>query len=334
MARKRFQEGVAAVDSGNYEAARVAFQQAYALKPHASVLRNLGQAELKTAHYLEAARHLSAFIRDTTFGTAAERESAKKALTQAESKIAKLAIEVDIDGAEITVDGELAGRSPLGPDPYYSEPGQRAVKISKDGFLPYEQTHTLEPGRTQQLKIVLRKPAPAAVLSPPAPSDAADVVPPPNSGALDTVTSGLDVAPPGSAPIAPAGSATMGKGTTVALIVLGGATAISAGVAIGFSLRGAALHADEDETRHDLGVRYPGSPCPAAGVDCQTLEGLASDRADAFKIARVGMIATAASLVAGVVVFVAGRSTRTTALPTVVPVLTGEQRGLGIAGSF
>ncbi|MET0592117.1 MAG: hypothetical protein ABW133_05420 [Polyangiaceae bacterium] len=31
VARKRFQEGVAAADSRNYEAARVAFQQAYAL---------------------------------------------------------------------------------------------------------------------------------------------------------------------------------------------------------------------------------------------------------------------------------------------------------------
>src|SRR5882724_88200 len=67
MARRRFQEGVAAVDAGNYEAARVAFQQAYALKPHPSVLRNLGEAELKPGRHLEAARHLSTFIRDTTY---------------------------------------------------------------------------------------------------------------------------------------------------------------------------------------------------------------------------------------------------------------------------
>src|SRR5438552_6734139 len=103
MARKRFQEGVAAVDAGNYEAARVAFQQAYALKPHPSVLRNLGQAELKTGRYLEAARHLATFIRDTSFGTPAERDIAKKALVQAEAKLSKLVVEVDVDGAEISV---------------------------------------------------------------------------------------------------------------------------------------------------------------------------------------------------------------------------------------
>src|SRR5689334_6911414 len=73
-ARRRFQEGVAAVDAGNYEAARLAFQQAYAIKPHPSVLRNLGQAELRTGHYLEAARHLSTFLRQTAFGSAGERD--------------------------------------------------------------------------------------------------------------------------------------------------------------------------------------------------------------------------------------------------------------------
>src|SRR5258706_5056331 len=89
MARRRFQEGVAAVDAGNYEAARVAFQQAYALKPHPSVLRNLGQAELKTGRYVEAARHLSTFVRDTTYGTTPEREAAAKSLAQAETQVGR-----------------------------------------------------------------------------------------------------------------------------------------------------------------------------------------------------------------------------------------------------
>src|SRR5262249_39566680 len=112
MARKRFQEGVAAVDAGNYEGARVAFQQAYALKPHPSVLRNLAQAELMTKRYLEAARHLSTFIRDTTYGTAADREAAAKSLAQAEEQVGRVLVFVDIAGADITIDGELAGRSP------------------------------------------------------------------------------------------------------------------------------------------------------------------------------------------------------------------------------
>ena len=173
VARKRFQEGVAAADARNYEAARLAFQQAYALKPHPSVLRNLGQAELKTGHHLDAARHLSTFIRDHLRHTGG-RESAKKSLAEAETKIGKLLLEVDVAGAEITVDGEISGRSPLGADPIYVEPGQRVVRVQKDGYDLYEQTQGFEPDRVIRLKVALRPTAPA-------PTEAAAVmrVPPP-----------------------------------------------------------------------------------------------------------------------------------------------------------
>ena len=166
-ARRRFQEGVAAVDAGNYEAARVAFQQAYALKPHPSVLRNLGQAELRTGHYLEAARHLSTFLRETTFGSAADREVVSKSLSQAEAEVAKLLVDVDVAGADITVDGEVVGRSPT-PDPFYAEPGERMIRIQKDGYEPYVKSQVVEAGRTTHLKIALdpmRVPTVAASVS-------------------------------------------------------------------------------------------------------------------------------------------------------------------------
>src|SRR5258706_3209992 len=168
-AKELFAEGVVGADAGNYEAARVAFQQAYALKPHPSVLHNLGQSELKTGHYLEAARHLATFIRDTSFGTPAERDIAKKALVQAEAKLSKLVVEVDVDGAEISVDGEPAGRSPMGPDPAYVEPGERLVHVQKEGYPSFDQRQTFEAGRTAQLKVALRAgealPTPAASVS-------------------------------------------------------------------------------------------------------------------------------------------------------------------------
>jgi len=261
VARKRFQEGVAAADARNYEAARVAFQQAYALKPHPSVLRNLGQAELKTGHYLDAARHLSTFIRDTTFGTPAERESAKKSLAEAETKIGRLLLEVDVAGAEIAVDGEMSGRSPLGADPIYVEPGQRVVRVQKDGYDLYEQTQAFEPDRVIRLKVALRPtgPAPteAAAVSrvPPTLVEPVVVAPPPDR---------THPAPPSSAPVTRDHVERGGtEARTVVLISGAGLTVLAAGFGVGFAIQGNSLDEEASAQRAQISEVFGETACAA-----------------------------------------------------------------------
>src|SRR5579862_3781224 len=60
MARERFKEGVAYFDQKQYDKARAAFLQAYALKKHPVVLLNLAQSELRSGHEADAAKHFSA----------------------------------------------------------------------------------------------------------------------------------------------------------------------------------------------------------------------------------------------------------------------------------
>jgi PEGA domain len=334
VARKRFQEGVAAADSRNYEAARVAFQQAYALKPHPSVLRNLGQAELKTGHYLDAARHLSTFIRDTTFGTAAERESAKKSLLEAESKIGKLILEVDVAGAEVAVDGELAGRSPLGADPIYVEPGQRIVRVQKDGYDLYEQAQSFEPDRVIRLKVSLRA-------SGPLPTEAASV-----SRASPTLVEPVLVAPPpdrsrslSPSPFAPA-SDKVDRGSvdtrTIVLISGAGLTALAAGFGVGLSLQGAALDDDAAAQRAQVAQKYGQEGCgPSNGTvrECVKLNDTLDRRNRANEIAQGAFIAAgvfgAATLVS---FFLWPRSTKVAPYAGIGP--AGEGAVLGVVGQY
>src|SRR5262245_59789765 len=63
QAQIRWNEGKKYFDAGNYEAARVAFKQAYTVFPHAAFLQNLGEAELRSGRNVEAARHFTAFLR-------------------------------------------------------------------------------------------------------------------------------------------------------------------------------------------------------------------------------------------------------------------------------
>src|SRR5437870_1675886 len=69
QARARFKEGVDFFDKGQYENARLAFLQAYALKKHPAVLLNLAQSSAKAAHPLEAAKYFQQYLRESTTAT-------------------------------------------------------------------------------------------------------------------------------------------------------------------------------------------------------------------------------------------------------------------------
>src|SRR6185503_3408313 len=63
MARQRFNEGVHFFDRGEYDKARGAFLQAWALKRHPAVLLNLAQSSLRSHHEAEAARYFEEYLR-------------------------------------------------------------------------------------------------------------------------------------------------------------------------------------------------------------------------------------------------------------------------------
>src|SRR6266704_2025626 len=87
VARRRFQEGVKYFDQKKYEEARAAFLQAYALKHHPAVLLNLAQSEIRSGHPLEAARHFSAYLRESAGASGTERSEAEKGLAAARTKL-------------------------------------------------------------------------------------------------------------------------------------------------------------------------------------------------------------------------------------------------------
>jgi tetratricopeptide (TPR) repeat protein len=135
QAQVRWNEGKAYFDAGNFEAARVAFKQAYTVFPHAAFLQNLGEAELRSGRNVEAARHFTAFLRSSSSGSPAQRELAKKSLARASERLGSIIVSANIDDAEIRVDDEFVGRSPLGSFPWYVEPGRHLVTARKDGYL-------------------------------------------------------------------------------------------------------------------------------------------------------------------------------------------------------
>jgi len=132
MARERFKEGVSYFDKKDFAKARVAFLQAYALKKHPAVLLNLAQSELRSGHEADAAQHFAQYLREHKDASESERQSAETGLNAAKALVGEVSLDVEPSGAEISVDGEAVGSSPL-PSPLFLTPGAHHIVARKDG---------------------------------------------------------------------------------------------------------------------------------------------------------------------------------------------------------
>jgi hypothetical protein len=189
-AMQTFKEGIAAFDRRDFEAARVAFLQTFALKPSAPVVRrNLGLAEIYSGHYLEGARRLGRVIHTTDEGTSVDRARMVESLKKAEAHLERVTVEVDVEGAEIRIGDVDLGVSPL-PFAWYLEPGSYDVRISKPGFVAYSETRLARAGSTQHLRVHLKpltvpeEPAPIEPPMPAAPAPAPELDRGPNAWLL------------------------------------------------------------------------------------------------------------------------------------------------------
>ena len=132
VARERFKEGVGFFDQKQFDKARIAFMQAYALKKHPAVLLNLAHSELQSGHEADAAKHFSMYLRDAKNPSESDKQNAETGLLAAKAVVGEVAIEVETEGADVYVDGTLEGRSPL-PGPAFVDPGTHTLEAKKDG---------------------------------------------------------------------------------------------------------------------------------------------------------------------------------------------------------
>jgi PEGA domain len=132
VARARYNDGVKAYDAGNYEDARVAFQQAYQLKHLPVVLLNLGLSEIKSNHVAEGGNHLLQFLREYKEAKPDDIASANAGISDAKQKVGQVAISVNQPGADVSIDTMDVGKSPIN-DPLFADPGSRTITATLNG---------------------------------------------------------------------------------------------------------------------------------------------------------------------------------------------------------
>jgi hypothetical protein len=132
-ARAQYHRGVELYEEHKFVEAALAFARAYELKPSYKILYNLGQAENEAGNYVGALAAYQRYLADG--GDEVEAERRDEVATEIErlgTLVATIALECAVDEAELLIDGERRGTTPLA-EPLQVNIGAREVLVRKDG---------------------------------------------------------------------------------------------------------------------------------------------------------------------------------------------------------
>lgn len=144
---------VAAFDAEDYIKARTSFEQAYALRPNARVLRGMGLAALQLKRFTVAKRELTAALTEARQPlTAPQKKSVNEVLSWMRTHLASLQLHLRPPSARVELDGEPVLDSEL-----WIEPGAHRLRISANGYETIEQALHVSAGENFVRQIVLAK---------------------------------------------------------------------------------------------------------------------------------------------------------------------------------
>ncbi len=241
-----YADGVKAAREGQWETARVALLLAFAQKRDAKTAANLGLVELVAGKPRDAAEHLSFFLREARDVNAQDRQVTEELLARAKTKIGTVTIRVNTQGAEVLVDGQRVGTSPLTRS-VFLEPGNRKLEAKKEGFSSSREEVAVAASSAPVVTLKLSPVQTPPLVPAPKPDQAHDA--PPNTGTPRWRTWGI---------VGGAGLASVGTG-----------------VGIGFSIAAHAKNADALAKRDQLVlqtlIEKPICPNQATNLQCRTL---------------------------------------------------------------
>jgi tetratricopeptide (TPR) repeat protein len=161
-ANEHFQAGLRLFRQNDFARARQAFARAYEILPDARVLANEAACYDAEGRPVDAARTYRLFL--DRAGSNVSDEALRKAereIARLRPMIGELAIATTPNGAEVRVDGELVGSSPI-RWPIAVRPGARIVEVRADGHAPLSRSVTVMMGQSESLTLIL-SPLPARI---------------------------------------------------------------------------------------------------------------------------------------------------------------------------
>lgn len=164
VAAEHFERGLELYREGSLDAALVEFERAYESVSDYRVLYNLAQVQTQRGEYVEALSLFDKYLREGGSEIAAARRSeVEQDLVKLNGRVARLWVESNAPGAELFVNGKLAGLLPL-EQPVLVNSGVCEIRVAKPGYEP--RLHQVKVAGGEQPRVSLPLTSVASRLDP------------------------------------------------------------------------------------------------------------------------------------------------------------------------
>lgn len=153
-ARRHFVRAVSLFHDGDLEAALAEFRASYQINPLPQVLYNIAVVQRDLHQYAEAVDTLRRYVEEGVGEPDRRRAVARELLAELERFLASIYVACEQAGADLFVDGLLAGQTPLDA-PLRLAAGQHELELRLDGFRTYRQILEVFVGQELNLDIEL-----------------------------------------------------------------------------------------------------------------------------------------------------------------------------------
>ena len=167
-ARDRYESAVKLYEEGAYDAALVELNRAAELRPSYKLFYNIGQVRFAMHDYAAASDAYRQYLdKGGDKIPQARRDQVQKELNTLAQRVAKLSIEVDVPGAEVSVDDVVVASAPLA-GPLVVNSGIRRVTVRHPDYASQSRRVNLAGGVQERVSFALANPS--ATVAPPAPA--------------------------------------------------------------------------------------------------------------------------------------------------------------------
>jgi tetratricopeptide (TPR) repeat protein len=172
-AHRSFDQGLEHFRMKDFDAAVSDFETALKLKPHPSVLFNLGRAYAAAARPLEAVRTLEQYLAEEGANIPqARRAFVTELLTSQRRQLGTIRVTNSTPGISIAIDGVIVAETPQA-SALATTTGKHTITASKDGFIPAVMTIEIDASHELEVEMVLQA-IPSVAATAPSRSDLED----------------------------------------------------------------------------------------------------------------------------------------------------------------